>query len=270
MLMHRECQDVFIRWCITLTGGMGIVYRAWDAELDRIVAYKVIRRELCTERRAVEKFVSEARLTVRLKHPGVVAVHALTSDADGRLAYAMRFVDGGTPILDAVEQFHASRPKTANSRSEWHPLVQHLIRACHTIAHAHSIGIVHRDIAPRNILVAGDAETLVVDWGLAIDLAQLDHDSEEVTRARGAPTRAGTVPYVAPEVFEESRQHALGTRTDIYSLGAVLFLVLTGNAPFSGGNTPEVVEQVRRGPTPNAEATGANVPPLWLESAPGR
>lgn len=246
-------------------GGMGIVYRAFDAELKREVAYKVIKAHLATDRHAVAKFLGEARVTARLQHPGVVPVYGLSDDGDGRPSYAMRFVEG-TSLLSAVEAFHATPRRKPTSRDDWLPLLGHFVRVCQTIQHAHGLGVLHRDLAPRNVLLLGDGETFVIDWGLASD-ANLGTTADD-DRDRLAETRAGTAPFTAPEVFDPTEGQPFSPRSDVYSLGALLYLILTGRAPYSGTTTPEVVTQIRKGPPPDARSVVPGIPrPLARISA---
>jgi hypothetical protein len=253
-------------------GGMGVIYRAFDAELRREVAYKVIRPHLAGDRRAVEKFVGEARVTARLQHPGVVPVYGLSADGDGRPAYAMRFVEG-TSLLAAVDAFHATPGRGKPPRSAWLPLLGHFVRVCQTIHHAHGLGVLHRDLAPRNVLLLGDGETFVIDWGLASETSPSAPAADDVRdaaddRDRMAATRAGTAAFTAPEVFEAGRSRPFSERSDVYSLGALLCLILTGRPPFSGDSTPEVVGRVLDGPPPDPDSVPRGVPrPLWRTCA---
>jgi tetratricopeptide (TPR) repeat protein len=239
-------------------GGMGVVYRAHDAELGRAVAYKVIKRELSSDQRAVARFLNEAKVTAGIQHPGVVPVHALTSDDDGRPAYAMRFVEGGVPLLQAVEQFHAALSRAPTTRAGWQGLLNHFVRICQTIGHAHSLGVLHRDISPRNILLVGDAETLVIDWGLARAVRRQSQDTGTDDASADEPTRAGTAAYTAPEIWEPAL--SLGPQSDIYALGALLYLILSGRAPYAGKNSLEVIAKLRDGPPPEVSAVRPGVP----------
>jgi serine/threonine-protein kinase len=235
-------------------GGMGVVYRAHDRELGREIAYKVIKPSLSSDRRAVEKFLHEARVTARLQHPGVLPVFGLSTDAAGRPAYAMRFAEG-TDLFTVVESFHATHSAVPSSRSAWQGILNHFVRVCQTVAYAHAQGIIHRDLAPGNVLLVGDGETLVIDWGLA---SESPRTPEEDTFAQAAPTRAGTAPFTAPEVWDA--EQPFGPLSDIYSLGALLYLILTGRAPYSGTTTAAVVAQLREGPPPGVERMCPGVP----------
>ena len=149
-------------------GGMAIIYRAYDQELDPDVAYKIMRADLARIRPIRDRFLQEARLTARLHHAGIVAVHGLISEAEGtsRPAYAMRFVEGKT--LDIVARdFHANHTQHVGP-ADWQPVLQHIIRVALTIQYAHEQGILHRDLSPRNIVAVGDDETLVLDWVLPV------------------------------------------------------------------------------------------------------
>jgi len=238
-------------------GGMGVVYHAYDRELGREVAYKVIKPDLRSDSRSVEKFLNEARITAKLQHPGVVAVHGLTTDADGRPSYAMRFVRG-VPLLEVVKKFHESHQPPPTSRAGWQPLLNHFVRICQTIGQAHSQKILHRDLAPRNIMLVDDAETLVIDWGLAIDLKQYSHDGGIADVDHEAPTRAGTAPFTALEVWDSPTRPSF--HADIYSLGALLYLILTGRPPYSGNSNSEVIERIREGPPPDVTSIQPGVP----------
>jgi tetratricopeptide (TPR) repeat protein/tRNA A-37 threonylcarbamoyl transferase component Bud32 len=238
-------------------GGMGVVYRARDVELGREVAYKVIRTRLGTDRRALEKFLNEAQVTARLQHPGIVPVYGLVRDDSGRPAYAMRFVEG-TPLATAVQEFHAAARPVPTSRLAWQSLLRHFVRLCETIDYAHSHGVLHRDLSPRNVLLVGDSETLVIDWGLALDSAQVGTNADDAG-VIGA-TRAGTVAFTAPEVWDPQGGPPFGLPSDIYSIGALLYLILTGYPPYSGGTPSELVAKVRQGPPPEASDALPGVP----------
>ena len=164
-------------------GGIGVVSVAFDAELQREVALKQIKSESADDPDSRARFLLEAEVTGRLEHPGIVPVYGLGFDDQGRPYYAMRFVRGIT-LEEAIAKFHeadAARGRDPQERTlELRQLLGRFVSVCHTMAYAHSRGVLHRDLKPANVLLGPYNETLIVDWGLAKVLG----------RAR-APLRAG-------------------------------------------------------------------------------
>jgi serine/threonine protein kinase len=246
-------------------GGLGEVYVAEDAELHREVALKRIRPEHETHPEATRRFVREAEITARLQHPGIVPVYGLVRDAEGRPCYAMRFVEGESlraaiDSLHHIRRMHLFRGPSAGAlfRSALRGLLPRFITVCQTVAYAHSRGVIHRDLKPENIMLGPFGETLVVDWGLARPFG----DGAEATAAGGNPsvgtpaevdapgTRAGAVvgtpSFMSPE--QAAGDHArVGPASDIYSLGAVLYVLLTGHPPFEGDDLPTLLARIQAG-----------------------
>jgi WD40 repeat protein/tetratricopeptide (TPR) repeat protein/tRNA A-37 threonylcarbamoyl transferase component Bud32 len=251
-------------------GGLGEVLVAEDAELHRQVALKRIREPRADDPDSRRRFLLEAEITGRLEHPGVVPVYGLVQDADGRPCYAMRFVEGET--LDAaVQRFHRTPASDRGGRTlGLRQLLGRFLAVCNTIAYAHSRGILHRDLKPANVMLGKYGETLVVDWGLAKPFgtgteAGAAGEEPRTPAAREAadgtqPGRVlGTPAYMSPEQAD-GRLDQLGPASDVYSLGATLYAVLAGRAPFRG-TAPEVLEQVRRGAVPDPRHANRAVPP---------
>jgi serine/threonine-protein kinase len=235
------------------TGGLGEVLVAHDEQLGRAVALKRLQRLHAQNPKSRSRFLREAEITSRLEHPSIVPVHAVGQDADGRPFYAMRFVQGET-LHQAIQRFHAAGAPgrdPGERRLAFRQLLGRLVAVCNTLAYAHSQGIVHRDVKPDNIVLGPYGETLLVDWGLAKAVGP--EAAESGGEAASAPAETthpgavvGTPAYMSPEQAA-GRVADLGPASDVYSLGATLYCLLTGQAPFRGAQVAEVLDQVRRG-----------------------
>ena len=250
-------------------GGLGQVSVALDEELHREVALKEIQSQHADNTDSRSRFVLEAEITGRLEHPGIVPVYGLGHYADGRPFYAMRFIQGDS-LKAAIELFHHCTNKkpttaTADDQAErnvqFRQLMRRFVDVCNTMAYAHSRGILHRDLKPGNIMVGKYGETLVVDWGLAKSLGHGDRsvtDGEKETTLLPASSGSsetlpglaiGTPGYMSPEQAA-GKLDQLGPTCDVYSLGATLYHILTGQAPFVGRDVPEILEKVQKGEFP--------------------
>jgi formylglycine-generating enzyme required for sulfatase activity len=222
-------------------GGMGEVHKVRDRDLDRVVALKTIRRELAGNAGAVARFEREARATAGLQHPGVVPVHEL-GIRDGRPFFTMREIRGRT-LTQVIQEVHGG----AEGSWSFRRVIDALRTVCETVAYAHAQGIVHRDLKPDNVMVGDFAEVLVVDWGLA-------------ESAAAAGRVAGTPAYMAPE---QARGERIDAQADVYSLGAVLYEIISGRPPFEAGGS-EILAAVRAGARPGPPA-GPIAPPELVE-----
>jgi serine/threonine protein kinase len=224
-------------------GGLGQVFVALDEELNREVALKEIQLRHADDPESRARFLQEAEITGSLEHPGIVPVYGMGLYPDGRPYYAMRFIHGGS-FHDAIAHFHeADRPgRDEGERTlELRHLLKHFIDSCNAVAYAHSRGIIHRDIKPANIMIGHFGETLVVDWGLAKPVGcQETHAAAQaqpqlVVPGRSTATQAGaalgTPAYMSPEQAA-GKLDELGPASDVYSLGATLYCLLTGSQPF--------------------------------------
>jgi eukaryotic-like serine/threonine-protein kinase len=237
-------------------GGLGAVFVALDSELHREVALKQILEEHADDPDSRQRFVAEAEITGGLEHPGVVPVYGLGTHSDGRPYYAMRFIRGDS-LKEAIDLFHRTGAgMLAGSRDlELRKLLRRFMDICNAIEYAHSRGVLHRDIKPANIIVGKHGETLVVDWGLAkaTGRAGTGIDSGErllmPSSASGSSetlpgSALGTPAYMSPEQAE-GQLDRLGPRSDVYSLGATLYCLLTGQPPLTG-EPIDVIHAVQR------------------------
>src|SRR5262245_17387362 len=202
-------------------GGQGVVFRARQRSLNRTVALKVISLGQWTSQAHLKRFRREAEAAASLDHPGIVPIYEV-AERDGSCYFSMKFVEGGQ--LDEVVK-HA--PMSVRQAAE---LVAKVARTVH-FAHGH--GILHRDIKPGNILLDVNGEPHLTDFGLA----RLTETESTVTRTIET---LGTPSYMAPEQALGHNDH-LTSATDVYGLGAVLYHLLTGHPPFSGGTTYETI-----------------------------
>jgi len=238
-------------------GGMGSVYLAHDRALDRNVALKVLTIPDSSGERAA-RMMREAHVVARLEHPGIVPIHDVGRLSDGRVFYTMKYVEGAT-----LEQYRSPETPLPD-------LLRLLQRVCEAVEFAHAQGVIHRDLKPANIMVGPFGEVLVMDWGIALaatptrDPATTTPDSPTERPAdaghpppewgSGEPevplpdTAAGTIlgtpAYMSPE---QARGEAVDHRCDIHGLGALLYFLLTGHAPFEVFDGQASPDRMRRG-----------------------
>jgi tetratricopeptide (TPR) repeat protein len=239
-------------------GGLGEVLVAEDVELHREVAVKRMQAHCEADPDSRRRFLLEAEITGRLEHPGVVPVYGLTQNDDGRSGYAMRLIRGET-LDQAIGRFHAQEGpgRDPGERSlALRELLGRFVAVCQTVAYAHSRGVLHRDLKPGNIMLGKYGETLVVDWGLAklIDCGEAAGSAEEETMLldagssdSGTRTGAamGTPDFMSPEQAKGEKK--LGPASDIYSLGVILYKLLTGKTPLAGGDIEAKLLRLKQG-----------------------
>lgn len=258
-------------------GGLGEVYLAEDEELHREVALKRIQSPHAQHAASRRRFIREAEITSRLEHPGIVPIYGLGQDAQGRPVYAMRFIQGET-LQDAIERFHAADRK-GHSLGErglaLRQLLGRFLAVCNAISYAHSRGVLHRDLKPANVMLGKFGETLVVDWGLAKTGFEKEDSpvrsaSEEakltprpIAADETEPTQLGramgTPSYMSPEQAA-GRWDVVGPASDIYSLGATLYCILTGQPPVRGSSVPEVLALTQHGEVTRPRTVNPSVP----------
>lgn len=197
-------------------GGMGIVYEAMQKHPRRPVALKVIRGSAYVDFHAVRMFQREIAALARLKHPGIAAIYGAGATEDGRHFFAMELVQG-VPLLDYVRENKLTRKQQ----------LELFIRICEAVNYAHQRGVIHRDLKPGNILVEAGGNPKVLDFGLA---RVTDADMNVTTAGIDAGRILGTLPYMSPEQVQ-GRTDEVDIRTDVYSLGVILYQLLTRRMP---------------------------------------
>ena len=250
---------------------------------NREVALKELRPERADDPAAAPASCSRPRSPGRLEHPGVVPVYGLGCDTEGRPFYAMRLVKGET-LKEAIERFHNAETGGTNDPRRWNlelrQLLNRFVAVCNVVAYAHSRGVIHRDLKPANILVGPVRR----DAGGGLGIGQ-DRRPRRVGRPAGAVeatlqpasgsgssetlpgTALGTPAYMSPEQ-SEGRLEQVGPLSDVYSLGATLYCLLTGKPPIEESDVGEALRRVQRGEFPPPRAVNPQrAPRLWRRSA---
>jgi serine/threonine protein kinase len=221
-------------------GGMGRVERLRDRDLLRDVAVKHLLPELRGDADLLGQFLWEARVTAYLDHPNIVPVHDLGVTGDGQLYFTMKFVRGAT-LEDKLDELRAGRGDelTRNRR------LRLFLQLCSAVAFAHSRGVLHRDLKPANVLLGEYGEVLVGDWGLAVPLPGQDGQDVRVVMPEGIKAQsAGTPSYMSPE---QARGEALDPRSDVYTLGVILYELVSLTRAFEGPTVAAILAKVVSG-----------------------
>jgi serine/threonine protein kinase len=230
-------------------GGMGEVYRARDTRLGRTVAIKVMTAGVAGDPERRERFLRDARAAIVLSHPNIAALYEIGEEQD-QLFLVFEFVPGET-LKTAI----GGRPLNARRA------IDHAIQIADALADAHVEGVVHRDIKPDNIIVTPKGNAKILDFGLATWTdggAEREHAARaDTVMANGTGATLGTVAYMSPE---QALGERVDHRTDIFSLGIVLFEMLTGKLPFTGATPPALALHIVQAPAPAPSSANPSLP----------
>lgn len=273
-------------------GGMGRIMLARDKAIGRDIALKELLPGMMGGSNSipgsipqqytndsggiVERFLREAKITGQLEHPNIVPVYEIGKHADGSIYYTMRFVRGQT-LADRLRDIRKDNTLDRNEKLAARiKLLDSFIDVCQAIAYAHSKGVIHRDLKPENIMIGEYGETQVLDWGLArvkghedvalrdlqkgtlaLSKSLIESDSQALTLDGSI---VGTPAYMPPEQARGELEN-VDEQSDVYSLGAVLYQILTGHPPYEGPMAALIVQQVLSGPPLRVTAREKNMPP---------
>src|SRR3954466_9393913 len=221
-------------------GGMGVVYQAREPHSDRIVALKCVLAYQGDSDQVVTRFRREAETAARLDHPNIVPIYRIGETADGFPYYTMKYAPGGSLL-------QARGPLLQHPRQS----VELMLKVARAVEYAHQNNVLHRDLKPGNVLLDNHGEPLVSDFGLA----RCEAVSSYLTRSLSS---FGTPGYIAPEQADGPASN-LSPAADVYSLGAILFELLTGRTPFVGENALSVLKQSAAQPAPKVRSLAPRV-----------
>jgi serine/threonine-protein kinase len=247
-------------------GGKSIIQSCRDRYLARVICYKKLKPEFRKDAIEQQRFLREARVTAALQHPSIVPTYELGRERDGNLYFTMKLVQGLT-MRELFDEKYRDRYDLVQ-------LVEVLERVIHALRYAHSHRVIHRDIKPDNVLVGPYDEVLLMDWGLAKVWHEdgtpddLSHEGAvvgdaPVTTITGAGNLEGTIAYMSPEQLRKDPD--IDYRTDIYSIGVLLYEMLARQTPFQGKTIEQMTRQILETEPPKPSRLTSLRVPGWLE-----
>ncbi len=254
-------------------GGMGSVHRAYDKTLMRRVAMKILDPRRVVKESQVDRFIEEAQITGQLDHPNIPPVHEFGVDEEGTHYFTMKLVRGKT-----LDDILAEPTFSASNEKELFQVLQIFVKVCQAISFAHSRGVIHCDLKPSNVMVGSHGQVYVMDWGIArlVGRSRPSGADETWVQVKSAPPQQetvddasdnsqakiiGTLQYMSPEQAQ-GKTDQIDERTDVFCLGAMLYKILTGRAPYAGKKQMEMFMAAARAEfaTPQNAVSGVTLP----------
>ncbi|TWU56456.1 Serine/threonine-protein kinase PknD [Rubripirellula tenax] len=266
---ERRSLSSSARWqpeLLLASGGIGEVWVALDLLLGRTVALKKLKQETAGIPSIQRRFLTEARITAQINHPGTVTVMDLVDDGPDSF-YVMTLVQGKS-LAELIQRAHREQPASKEFDSSMSQLVRHWIMVARTIAYAHTKSVLHRDIKSENVIVGEYGQVTVIDWGLAKRMDARDEESEAIEPtlpAQNSPLatrpgiRLGTPCFMAPEQAL-GENASIDEQTDVWGLGAMLYEILSGAPPFYGSTPEQVIRAVVHQPIPRLNLSFPSLP----------
>ena len=231
-------------------GGQGVLSKATDLALGCEIAVKSLREKFCGDENARGSFLNEAKLTASLDHPAIIPIHGLFSDEKNGMHLAMKLIKGHTLagyLKSVVTAYERGGVEKFDEHRSIINRIEIMLRVCDAVSYAHSRGIIHRDLKLENIMIGKHRETYVTDWGIAMNVKDAAH-LKKIT---------GTPGFIAPEVL---MAHRADTRSDIYSLGVMLFELVTLTPAFDDKDLNVIIHRVKHGqPAPLRHRFGCRI-----------